>query len=112
MWQFETSDTEPNLLSNLSSTQFRGGWQDYSELLASDSRRDSLGCFRDARDYLSNRAQACISAYMTDFVVVLLEAIGIKDHKGQLIASSRSICPGILKFKIKSAPIGEAGQLV
>jgi hypothetical protein len=110
--QSEVFDGEPNLLSDLLSTELRGVGQDYCELLAANSRREPFGPLHDLGDHSGNRTQACVSAEVTDVIVILLEKIGIEYEKSQSFAASGSICPRVLQPKIEGASIGQAGQLV
>src|SRR6202012_1808311 len=94
------------------STELGGVGQDYCELLAADSRCEPFGTVHDSGDHSGNRTQACISAEVTNVVVILLEKIGIEYEKSHSFAVSGIICPPVVEPKIKSAPIRQASQLV
>ena len=70
-----------------SSTVLCGVGQDHGELLAADSRCDPFGRVHDSGDHSGNRTKTCISAEMTDVIVILLEKIGIEYEKGQSFAA-------------------------
>jgi hypothetical protein len=110
--QSEAFDGEPNLLSDVLSTELRSVRQDDCELLAADSRCESFGPVHDSGNHSGNRTQACISTEVTDVVVILLEKISIEYEKSQSFAAGGSIRPRALEPKIKGAPIRQAGQLV